>query len=88
MVEASTNAASVAAAAVQSMHHAQSMASTRSGLEGRDLLKILPKPEPFKVDKAEDEHSRWHSWYWVFRQYLVAVDAKLLMLRYPQWSGR
>ena len=75
MVEESTNAASVAAAAVQSMHHAQSMASTRSGLEGRDLLKILPKPEPFKVDKAEDEHSRWHSWYWVFRQYLVAVDA-------------
>ncbi|CAE7490627.1 unnamed protein product [Symbiodinium sp. CCMP2592] len=74
MVEASTNAASIAATAVQSMHNAQSAAGAKAGLEGRDLLKILPKPEPFKVDKAEDEHSRWHSWYWVFRQFLVAVD--------------
>ncbi|CAE7502067.1 RE1, partial [Symbiodinium necroappetens] len=45
-----------------------------SGLEGRDLLKILPKPDAFKCDKADDEHSKWHAWWWTFRQYLVAVD--------------
>ena len=45
-----------------------------SGLESRDLLKILPRPEAFKVDKLEDEHSRWVTWWWSFRQYLCAID--------------
>ncbi|CAE7327697.1 unnamed protein product [Symbiodinium microadriaticum] len=74
MMAASTNAASVAAAALQSMQHAQAVANARSGLEGRDLLNILPRPEAFKCDKADDEHSKWHAWWWTFRQYLVAVD--------------
>ena len=71
---ASTNAATVAAAALQSMQNVQAFTSAKSGLEGRDLLKILPKPDTFKCDKADDEHSKWHAWWWTFRQYLVAVD--------------
>ena len=75
MIAASTNAASIAAAAaMQSMQNAQAASSAKSGLEGRDLLKILPKPDAFKCDKADDEHSKWHAWWWTFRQYLVAVD--------------
>ena len=69
--QAATEAARVAASVVQARGSSESR-----GLEARDLLKILPKPEPFKVDKLEDEHARWVSWYWQFRQYLCAVDSQ------------
>ena len=73
---ASTAAANAAALA------AQVAASTTSGgggrgsatLESRDLLKILPRPDAFKVDRLEDEYSRWISWWWSTRQYLCAID--------------
>ena len=61
--QAATKAARVAASVAQ---------SDSKCLEVRDLLKILPKPEPFKVDKSEDERARWVSWYWQPRQYLRA----------------
>ena len=71
---AATKAASDAAQAVSNMSQAGGSSGSRS-LEARDLLKILPRPEPFKVDKLEDEHARWVSWYWQFRQYLCAIDS-------------
>ena len=72
---AATQAATEAAKIAASVAQTGSSSSDSKGLEGRDLLKILPKPEPFKVDKLEDEHSRWVSWYWQFRQYLCAIDS-------------
>ena len=61
MMQASTQAATAAAAAAQAMASRSSGGSstTSSGLEGRDLLKILPKPDQFKADKPEDEAGRW-----------------------------
>ena len=72
---AATQAATEAAKIAASVAQTGSSSSDGKGLEGRDLLKILPRPEPFKVDKLEDEHSRWVSWYWQFRQYLCAIDS-------------
>ena len=69
-----TKAASDAAQAVSNMATSSSSSGTK-GLESRDLLKILPRPEPFRVDKLEDEHARWVSWYWQFHQCLCAVDS-------------
>ena len=71
---AATKAASEAAQAVSTMATSSGSSGTR-GLESRDLLKMLPRPEPFRVDKLEDEHARWVSWYWQFRQYLCAIDS-------------
>ena len=71
---AATKAASEAAQAVSTMATSSGSSGTR-GLESRDLLKILPRPEPFRVDKLEDEHARWVSWYWQFRQCLCAIDS-------------
>ncbi|CAE7449106.1 unnamed protein product [Symbiodinium sp. KB8] len=54
---------------------AKSNASTGSeGLDSRDLLRLLPKPEVFKVGPKGDEHQAWLTWWWQTRQYLVALD--------------
>ena len=56
---------------------AKSNASTGSeGLDSRDLLRLLPKPEVLKVGPKGDEHQAWLTWWWQTRQYLVALDHK------------
>ena len=71
MLQASTQAATAATLAAQA---AAGSSQSRSGLESRDLFKILPRPEAFRVEKQEEEHAKWIAWYWSLRQYLVAID--------------
>ena len=53
----------------------RSSGSTGSeGLDSRDLLRLLPKPEVFKVSPKQDEHAAWLSWWWGTRQYITALD--------------
>ena len=47
---AATQAATEAAKIAASVAQTGSSSSENKGLEGRDLLKILPKSEPFKVE--------------------------------------
>ncbi|CAE7302550.1 unnamed protein product, partial [Symbiodinium sp. CCMP2592] len=59
----------------------QAVASSRSssspeGLDSRDLLRLLPKPEVFKVPPKQDEHAAWLSWWWGTRQYITALDQR------------
>ena len=67
--KAASDAALAAAQAVQS-------SSSSRGLGAGDLSKILPRPESFNPKNREDEHSGWMSWYWLFRQYVVALDSE------------
>eukprot|EP00439_Symbiodinium_sp_Y106_P005970 s13888_g1.t1 len=46
------------------------------GLDSRDLLRLLPKPEVFKVPPKQDEHAAWLSWWWGTRQYITALDQR------------
>ena len=51
-------------------------ASSSEGLDSRDLLRLLPKPEVFKVPPEQDEHAAWLSWWWGTRQYITALDQR------------
>ena len=68
MVEASTNAACIAAAAVQSMQQAQNAGSARSGLEGGKSSLSLKHSSATKQRMSTAVGM-------TFREYLVAVDA-------------
>ena len=48
--------------------------ASSEGLDSRDLLRLLPKPEIFKVPPRQDEHAAWLSWWWGTRQYITALD--------------
>ncbi|CAE7566837.1 RE1 [Symbiodinium sp. CCMP2592] len=67
-----TRAASDAAAAA-----AAAATSSRDGpptLTGKDMLRVLPKPEVFAASTREQEHTSWPGWFWSFQQYLSALD--------------
>ena len=73
--EASTQAVTQLAAHVASQGEGRGR-DRSDALESKDLLRLLPKPEPFTTEKGEDEHSKWLSWWWQVRHYLVAVDPR------------
>jgi hypothetical protein len=50
----------------------EASSSSAPSLEGRDLLKIIPKPETLKADSSDD-FSRWHEWFWSFKNYISAI---------------
>ena len=72
--EASTQAVTQLAARVASQGESQRNANRGNALESKDLLKLLPKPEPFTTKKGEDARSKWLSRWWQVHHYLVAVD--------------
>ncbi|CAE7716237.1 RE1 [Symbiodinium sp. CCMP2592] len=50
--------------------------SSVSGLTGKDMSRIMPRPEPFRAATREQEHSAWPSWLWSLEQYLTVLDPK------------
>ncbi|CAE7806981.1 unnamed protein product [Symbiodinium sp. CCMP2592] len=50
--------------------------SSVSGLTGKDMSRIMPRPEPFRAATREQEHSAWPSWLWSLEQYLNVLDPK------------
>ena len=63
-------------AAVQalSLAAASSTKSESHAITGREMSKILPKPEPFKAGSRESECSTWPAWLWALEQYLGVLD--------------
>ena len=45
-----------------------------SNVSGKDIMKLLPKPEAFSAPTREQEHTLWPNWVWGFRQYMGALD--------------
>ena len=46
------------------------------GLSGKDMSRIMPRPEPFKASTREQEHASWPAWLWGLEQYLGVLDPK------------
>ena len=44
------------------------------GLSGKDLVRVLPRPDVFKPTSREEEHVQWRDWYWSFKQYICTLD--------------
>ena len=66
-----TQAASTAAQAAL----AAAKDTSKSGLAGADMARLLPKPDVFKPANREAEHGEWSAWFWTLKQYLGALDA-------------
>ena len=52
-----------------------SSSQAQRAITGREMSKILPKPEPFRSLSREQECSAWPSWVWSLEQYLGVLDA-------------
>ena len=52
-----------------------SSSQAQHAITGREMFKILPKPEPFRSLSREQECSAWPSWVWSLEQYLGVLDA-------------
>ena len=39
-------------------------ATASHAITGREMSKILPKPEPFRASSREQECSQWPAWLW------------------------
>ena len=44
-------------------------------VSSKDIVKLLPQPEPFAAASRDEELSKWRSWSWQFEQYVCAFDA-------------
>ena len=68
MIQATTNAAEAAQAAVRAVE------ALKSGSDDKNWYRLLPKPGDFNPTSREDEISRWCDWSWQFEQYLGSLD--------------
>ncbi|CAE7215048.1 unnamed protein product [Symbiodinium sp. CCMP2456] len=50
--------------------------SQHLGLSGKDMSRIMPRPEPFRASTREQEHAAWPAWLWGLEQYLGVLDPK------------
>ena len=62
--EAARSSSAAAQAAVTALTASRSSADVYANLSGRDLVKVLPKPEAFMARNREEELSLWRSWGW------------------------
>ena len=69
--EATRAASDAAAAAAAAATASRDKAPT---VTGKDMLRVLPRPEVFAATSREQEHTAWPSWFWSFQQYLSALD--------------
>ena len=53
---------------------ASSTSASQHAITGREMSKILPKPELFRASTREQECSAWPSWLWSREQYLGVLD--------------
>ena len=43
---------------------------SRSMVSSKDIVKLLPQPEPFAAASRDEELSKWRSWSWQLEQYV------------------
>ena len=78
MLRSAMQAAQASSEAVQRLAMLQTNgvapAADRARVDSRELLRILPKPDPFPAKTRDEELSMWRSWSWKLERWLEAVD--------------
>ena len=77
MLRSAMQAAQASSEAVQRMAMLQAgggASADRARIDSRELLRILPKPDPFPAKTRDEELSMWRSWSWKLERWLEAVD--------------
>ena len=77
MLRSAMQAARASSEAVQRMAMLQTgggVPADRARIDSRELLRILPKPDPFPAKTRDEELSMWRSWSWKLERWLEAVD--------------